>query len=68
MYKLDKSILFLKYDLICIMSHIKRLRDLKKKYQEQGGNYNMCKAIDEIQTGHFGTDFWWSMAANKSTL
>ena len=48
MYKLDKSILFLKYDLICIMSHTKRLRDLKKKYQEQGGNYNMCKAIDEM--------------------
>lgn len=36
------------YDLICIMSHTKRLRDLKIKYQEPGGNYNMCKAIDEM--------------------
>ena len=39
---------FLANDLICIMSHTKRLRDLKKKYQEQGENYNMCKAIDEM--------------------
>ena len=29
---------FLANDLICIMSHTKRLRDLKKKYQEQGEN------------------------------
>ena len=35
------------YDLICVMSDMKKLQELKSKLRQEGG-CNMCKALEEI--------------------
>ena len=36
------------YDLLCAMSNTKELKILSEQAEAQGGEYNMCKAIDDL--------------------